>query len=125
MLQQRTQCVNNLAEQVAMRMRLTPREVDDLRVASLLLDISNIEITARVIRKAVGDFDLNSAGENTFHGSELVKSLGSSLSGAFPMVLLQSVDWSDHDELDIPIGAKILKVVRQFVELTETGLASS
>ncbi len=124
-LQSRTQRVNHLAEQVAIRMRMTPREIDDVRIAALLMDVSNIEITARVVRKAVGDLDRRAPlEENTFHGTELVKSLGSALTGAFPLALLQNSDW-EKTAANVPIGARILRVVRRFVELTQSGLAST
>ncbi len=125
-LQVRTKRVNQLCEQVAIRMRLTPREIDDVRVAALLMDVANIEITARVIRKAVGDLDQNATcEENTFHGTELVKSLGNSLSGAFPLVLMQNSEWTKAEVQNVPIGARILRVVRTYVELTQSGLAST
>ncbi len=125
-LQVRTKRVNHLCEQVAIRMRMTPREIDDLRVAALLMDVTNIEITARVIRKAVGDLDQNIVcEENTFHGTELVKSLGASLSGAFPLVLMQNSDWTKAEVQTVPIGARVLRVVRHYVELTQSGLASA
>lgn len=123
-LQNRTQRVNHLAEQVAIRMRMTPREIDDVRIAALLMDVSNIEITARVVRKAVGDLDRRAPyEESTFHGTELVKSLGAALTGAFPLALLQNSDW--EKTVNVPVGARILRVVRRFVELTQSGLAST
>ena len=63
-----------LCEQVAQRMRLPRREVDDLRVAAMLMDVENIEITARVIRKAVGHMDAEEISPATIHGTELVQS---------------------------------------------------
>lgn len=124
-LQNRTQRVNHLAEQVAIRMRMTPREIDDVRIAALLMDVSNIEITARVVRKAVGDLDRRAPfEENIFHGTELVKSLGSALTGAFPLALLQNSNW-ETASANVPVGARILRVVRRFVELTQSGLAST
>ncbi len=43
-----------LSQKVAVRMKLTADEVDDIRVAALLQDVENVEVTARVIRKAMG-----------------------------------------------------------------------
>ena len=40
---------------MAVRMGLPDKEADNIRVAALLQDINDIEVTARVIRKAVGD----------------------------------------------------------------------
>ncbi|TWT58449.1 hypothetical protein KOR42_18240 [Thalassoglobus neptunius] len=124
-LHSRSERVDRLAEQVAIRMRLSPREVDDVRVAALLMDLSNIEITSRVIKQAVGGLeDLGETSESTFHGTELVKSLGSALNGAFPLVLLQTSNLEKSDTGNVPIGARILRITRRFVELTQQNLSS-
>jgi response regulator RpfG family c-di-GMP phosphodiesterase len=61
--------VSILSQQVARRMRLSEREVDDIRVAALLQDIDNIEITARVIHAAVDDVqNSRKRHTNTFQG---------------------------------------------------------
>jgi K+-sensing histidine kinase KdpD len=82
--------VSLLSHTVAARMGLSSNEADNIRVAALLQDINHIEITAKVIQKAVGD--LQHAGrpnraEHTFHGSDLVCSLGAVLTGAWPLLL--------------------------------------
>ena len=45
--------VSLLSQKVAVRMGLPDKEADNIRVAALLQDINDIEVTARVIRKAV------------------------------------------------------------------------
>lgn len=75
-LESRAKRIANLAEKVARKMRLSSKEIDDIRVAALLMDIENIEITARVIKKAVGELEDRGEQQRTFHGSELVQSLG-------------------------------------------------
>lgn len=122
-LRQHAENVDQLAEKVARRMKLSNREIDNIRVASLLMDVENIEITARVIKKAVGEIEGEDADSNTFHGTELVESLGSVLSGAFPLVLNQA-RWSAEGNRELPIGARILQTVRRYVELTRPDLAS-
>ena len=122
-LRQHAEQVDHLAEKVARRMKLSNREIDNIRVASLLMDVENIEITARVIKKAVGEIEGEDANSNTFHGTELVESLGSVLSGAFPLVLNQA-GWSAERNRELPIGARILHTVRRYVELTRSDLAS-
>ena len=42
-----------VCQKVALRMRLSDQEIDNIRVAALLQNIDNIEVTARVIRKAM------------------------------------------------------------------------
>lgn len=103
----------DLCERVANAMRLTRREIDDLRVAAMLMDVENIEITARVIRKAVGQFDDEHLAPATIHGTELVRSLRNVLTGASPLL----VSNSHADTSDLPLGARILRTVRSFVEL--------
>ncbi len=119
-LESRARKVAGLSEQVARRMRLSEREIDDIRVAALLMDIENIEITARVIRKAVGQLEDSDQQERTFHGTELVKSLGPVLSGVFPILLASSHSeiGAAADDADLPFGCRIIRTVRAWVDLT-------
>lgn len=103
----------DLCERVAGRMRLSRREIDDLRIAAMLMDVENIEITARVIRKAVGQFEDGRLAQATIHGTELVESLRSTLAGASPLL----VSMSSQSDRDLPLAARILRTVRSFVEL--------
>jgi hypothetical protein len=119
--------ISKLSQHVAMRMRLSDKEIDDIRVAALLQDIESIEVTARVIRKAVGDLShvkRNNTEEHTFNGRDLVHSLGSVLTGALPLL----VDYrgelpAENAENGIPtpvetvMGAKILRTVRRYLAL--------
>ena len=121
----RTAKVAQLSQEVAAQMRLSDKEIDDVRVAALLQDIENIEVTARVIRKAMGD--LAQPGrkkqlEHTFHGSELVQSLGSVLTGALPLLGnrggypdLNEADASNHAAAEHGFGAQIIRTVRDYV----------
>ena len=125
-LKDRSKRVAELSQRVAAQLRLSEKEVDDLRVAALLHGMENLQITAKVIRKAVGDLGSEALGqgEHTFHGTDLVHSLGSVLSGAFPLLLNQT---DEHDLLaaveglanasDTPMGAKIIRTVRAYDEL--------
>jgi K+-sensing histidine kinase KdpD len=116
-LQNRAARISHLSEQVARKMRLSEKEVNDIRVAALLMDMENLEITARVIKKAVGELeDYDASAQHTFHGTELVQSLGSVLTGAFPLLLTQS----ESGELAtdrMPFGARIIRSVRAFDHL--------
>jgi len=119
-LQDRALKVAQLSENVARKMRLSTKEIDDMRVAALLMDIENIEITARVIRKAVDELEDGTALEpRTFNGTELVQSLGSTLKGAFPLLLSQCTsDAAGYDSVNTPFGARIIRTVRAYVQLT-------
>jgi K+-sensing histidine kinase KdpD len=120
-LEHRAKQVARLSEDVARKMRLSPKEIDDIRLAALLIDMENIEITARVIRKAVGELEEARAVEQrTFCGTELVRSLGSVLSGAFPLLLSQTQGDGASGATasgDLPFGARILGTVRAYVQL--------
>ena len=118
----RSQRIAELSQAVAHEMELTSRECDDIRVAALLHDMENIEITAKVIRKAVGDLETQPpSSEHSFHGSELAHSLGSVLSGAFPLLMGQGADDPlGHDAAwkAAPLGAKIIRAVRAYDRLS-------
>jgi K+-sensing histidine kinase KdpD len=121
-LQHRALRVAQLSEQVGRKMRLSTKELDDIRVAALLVDMENIEITARVIRKAVDELeDSQGIEQRTFNGTELVQSLGAALKGAFPLLLAQtSPRAGDLNSGEVPFGARIIRVVRGFVQLTDS-----
>ncbi len=119
-LESRAKRVANLCERVGRRLKLSSKEIDDIRVAALLMDIENIEITARVIKKAVGQLEDQDEGARTFHGSELVQSLSPVLSGAFPLLLNQTHPiGGDGNASDIPFGARIIRAVRAYIELAD------
>ncbi|HXY37741.1 MAG TPA: HD domain-containing phosphohydrolase [Planctomycetaceae bacterium] len=114
--------VASICRELAEQLKLGQKEVDDIRVAALLCDMENIEITARVIRKAIGDLgdEPKPGGQHTFHGTELVQSLGPVLLGAFPLVLNQS-ESGQHRALgegssiaQVPLGARIIRTVRAY-----------
>jgi HD-GYP domain-containing protein (c-di-GMP phosphodiesterase class II) len=114
--------VASICRDLAEQLKLGQKEVDDIRVAALLCDMENIEITARVIRKAIGDLgdEQKSGGQHTFHGTELVRSLGPALLGAFPLVLNQSGTEQQRPAGDVfsgaqaPLGARIIRTVRAY-----------
>jgi len=114
-LESRAKRVANLSVRVAQKLRLSTKELDDIRVAALLVDMENIEITARVIKKAVGELEEQES-QRTFHGADLVQSLGSVLSGAFPLLLNQEKAAIDTN---LPFGARIIRAVRSYVELAD------
>jgi HD-GYP domain-containing protein (c-di-GMP phosphodiesterase class II) len=114
--------VASICRELAEHLKLGQKEVDDIRVAALLCDMENIEITARVIRKAIGDLgeEQKPGGQHTFHGTELVQSLGPALLGAFPLVLNQSgaeqqrVAGAAGSSTQVPLGARIIRTVRAY-----------
>lgn len=123
-LQSRAVRMAELSDNVGKEMRLSEKEIDDIRVAALLMDVENIEITSRVIRKAVGALE-EEKGQTTFAGTELVQSLGNVLTSAFPL-LLNQVESGAEVEVGSdpqPFGAQILRTVRAYDDLVHNNWA--
>lgn len=118
--------VAKLSQQVALEMKLSPREIDDVRVAALLNDLGNVEVTTRVIRRAMGDlgFHPESAEQHTFQGVDLVDSLGTVMTGALSLLHSQedgaaaSTDETQSKNDLTPFGATIIRVAREYDRLT-------
>lgn len=114
--------VAELSQRVAEELKMSQKEIDDIRVGALLYDIGNVEITTQLISKAVGTIESDATdGKHTFQGRELVYSLEPVLSGAVPLLLNQ--DDAVHDVLtveasggvcDIPMGAMVIRAVRAY-----------
>lgn len=127
-LKARSVRVAELSQRVAFEMRLSPKQIDDIRVAALLYETDNVEITTKVIRKAVSELgpDRVMASEHTFQGRDLVSSLGSVLSGATALLLeLQArvpESGAEDDREPSPsagtLGARIIRLVRSYDALT-------
>jgi hypothetical protein len=125
-LKERPTRIANMSEQMGEQLRLSDRELDDIRVASLLQEMDHIEITAKVVRKALGTTDLGNqkAAECTFHASDLVQSLGTVLNGALPLLcgFDESMNLADSTEskapaVSLPLGAQIIRAARDYDSL--------
>jgi hypothetical protein len=121
----RARKVAEISRQVAARMRFTEKEIDNIRVAALLQDIDHIEVTARVIRRAVGEVAQSQRGkhlEHTFHGSDLVHALGGVLTGALPLLESHSGAESEGEARPAPRAnsakaSQVIRTVRSYVSL--------
>lgn len=118
--------IAELSQAVAEKLRLSRKQVDDIRVGALLHDLGNVEITTQLLSKAVDTLESNQTapGTHTFSGQDLMHSLGSVLSGAMPLLInqddaIRECLTSDTDDAagDVPIGAKIIRAVRGYDEL--------
>ena len=118
-LKAQTLRVAELSEKVAEAIGLSRREIDDIRVAALLYNVGNIEVTARVIHRAAAACETEplGSGQCTFQGTELMLSLTSVLRGAVPLLLNQEGDASSPGG-PVPIGAKIIRLARAYVAAT-------
>jgi HD-GYP domain-containing protein (c-di-GMP phosphodiesterase class II) len=119
--------VAELCQQVAAAMRLTPRQIDDIRVAALMQDIGRIEVTTKVISRAVDNLGAKGTQHYSFQGTDLVHSLGTVLRGAIPILMNQDQPWPSALPENaatpvIPIGAHIVRAVRTYATLTGQGL---
>jgi hypothetical protein len=116
--------VAELSQMVAESLRLPPKQVDDIRVAALLFELGNVEVTTQVISRAFDTLDENNQ-PHTFRGTELVHSLGSVLNSALPLLANQDDALRDYlsreDPLrrgEMPIGARIIRAVRAYYDAT-------
>lgn len=116
--------IAELGQEVARALKLSPKHVDDVRVAALLHDLGNLEITTQTISKAVDSLETG-ATKHTFLGTDLVHSLASVLEGALPLLVNQDDAVRDYitseDSAlcgDVPLGAKIIATVRAYNHLT-------
>lgn len=121
--------VAELCHKVAQELHLSPREADDIRVAALLRDLGKIEVTTRVIHKAVDllEEDGNVDPHGTFQGIDLVNSLASVLRGAFPLILNQDEaelhfpeTGDDAGRAAVPIGVQVIRTVQAYDDLLES-----
>jgi len=120
--------IAELSQKVAAELKLPAGYIDDIRVAALLYDMGNVEITARVIKKAVGILEADPAKLEgyTFRGADLVLSLAPVLKGALPLLLDQPEVPDDRAALQVEqaaadpaIGTKIIRTVRAYDALVE------
>jgi len=131
-LKARSTRIAELSQMVAVRMNLSPMQIDSTRVAALLYDIGKIEITTKIISKVVDALQDSpeDLGQDTFQGADLIHSLSVALSpDILPLLDPEGVAGDGHAgeeeqiPADIPIGAKIIRTVRAYDDLTEGGLA--
>lgn len=110
--------VAELSTAIAMQMKLKDNIVEDVRVGALLHDIGKVEISTRLIQKAA-ELDVDERDEmdaHTVRGADLVRSLGTILDGAIPVIKHHHDHYSEESKQqglhgdEIPIGARIVSV---------------
>ena len=119
--------IAEMCQLAAEEMKLSRKQIDDIRVGALLHDLGNVEITTKLISKAVDtlEADPTRSDKHTFLGMDLVHSLGVVLHGAVPLLMNQDDPARDglamEDEVEcgeVPLGARIIRAVRAFDALT-------
>jgi len=122
--------VAELSQAVAQEMRMSRKEIDDVRVAALLYDLESLEITTQTVTKAVDALGANPGEQSryTFLGTDLVQSLGSVLEGALPLLAVQDDAVREclgepgaADSQAVPLGARIISLVREYDDLLYGG----
>jgi putative nucleotidyltransferase with HDIG domain len=113
-----SQRVASLSEAIASAMGLKQAEIENIKVGALLHDIGKVEISTRLIQKAASltEAEHQEMASHTVRGAELVRSLGSILEGAIPIIMHHhdyfAADAKAHglhgDE--IPVGARVIAV---------------
>lgn len=113
-----------IAQLVADEMRLPQQHVDDVRVGALLWDLENVEVTTKLLSRAVDTLEGHPgiSDKHTFLGADLVHSLAEVLRGAVPLLITQVTDGDattgtspDMAHMyEIPVGARIIHWVRAF-----------
>ena len=110
--------VADLSEAIASEMDLKQAEIENVRVGALLHDIGKVEISTRLIQKAAGltETEKEEMDSHTVRGADLVRSLGSILEGAVPVILHHHDHYCESSKNegshgnDIPLGARIVAV---------------
>ncbi len=120
----RVQRVARLCHMIAEALRLPPKEVDDIRVAALLYDLGEVEITTTLITRAVDSLEEdNPHARRTFTGGDLVHSLGEVLHGAVPLLVNQDEGVmhllaEQRGSHEIPFGVHVIRAARIFDHLS-------
>lgn len=124
--------VAEMCQSVAEEMKLPRKQIDDIRVGALLSDLGNVEITTKLMSRAVDSLESGSSGSehHTFLGTDLLDSLGMVLHSALPLLMSQpescapqkgfhDAPASAEDGLcgDVPLGARIIHAVRAYDDL--------
>lgn len=117
--------VSGYATDLAEAMRLSPRDVENIKVAALLHDIGKVDISTALIGKAasLSHEEKDVMDSHTERGAQILSSVASILSDAIPLVRAHH-QYFDHDGQkgfllgSIPLGARILAVADAFDAMT-------
>jgi len=115
--------IADLGQRIGLQLRMNSRDIDDVRVALLLQEMDHIQITTRVIRRPMGNFDSGhgKTEEHTFHASDLVQSLGSVLNGTLPLLCRFDETTSDRESASSKpggatpvLGASVVRIAQVY-----------
>jgi len=124
----RSRRILELCQAIARRLRLSEREVEDLRVAALLQDIANTDVTTRAIQRAARELRRGAVRPPVDSEPALAAALGNALCGALPLLLEATTDQSCNLSAGLlrggparPLATRIVHTVRDYDALTAEG----
>lgn len=122
----RAQRVARLCNAISDALRLPPKHADDIRVAALLHDLGEVEITTKLIRRAVDSLEhTDPYAHSTFTGGDLVESLGEVLQGAVPLLATQDEGVmslvTERGGYEVPFGVHVIRAARTYDQLSFDG----
>lgn len=118
--------VAELAAEIAISMRLSQVEVENIRVAGLLHDIGKIEISGEILQKAaaLSTEERELLDTHIVKGAYILTAVGSVLKEVVPIVtahhkyFVDALETSDNDIIKIPLGARVVALADAFDAMT-------
>lgn len=109
--------VADLASRIAEQLKLSPAEIENVRVAGLLHDVGKIEVSIDVLRKAadLSEDEWEEIKSHTTRAHSVLRPVGGLLKEVIPLIVThhEFFDGTGYHNLaaeEIPVGARILAV---------------
>jgi len=113
--------VSNMAVEIAQVMRLSEREVENIRVAGLLHDVGKIDVSLEVLKKAsaLNEQEWEQVKSHAIKGTAILHPVGGLLRDVVPLVEFHHERFDGTGYLGlagdvIPLGARILAVADSY-----------
>ena len=113
--------VSQYATDIALAMKLPARDVENIKVASLLHDVGKVEVSSELIRKAaeLSSDEKSMMASHTEKGAQLLSSVGDVLREAVPLVLAHHEHFAPNEDREAvasvpPLGARIIAVADSY-----------
>jgi putative nucleotidyltransferase with HDIG domain len=113
--------VSQYATDIALSMKLSARDVENIKVAALLHDVGKVEVSGELIRKAaeLTKDEKSMMASHTEKGAQLLSSVGDVLREAVPLVLAHHEYFSPEENRETatdvpPLGARIIAVADSY-----------
>jgi putative nucleotidyltransferase with HDIG domain len=113
--------VSQYATDIAFAMKLSGRDVENIKVAALLHDVGKVEVSSELIRKAaeLSKDEKSMMASHTEKGAQLLSSVGDVLRDAVPLVLSHHEHFAPGEHREMageipPLGARIIAVADSY-----------